>query len=226
MDEEKLKEFGVYLKSLREESGLTLNELANKTGYSDAYVSQVEKGRRKNPPTIDMLKQLSVALETPFSNLLQKAGYEELAEGQYYKEMLSALGLDSAQEFPLDIKRSESNESLKSATKLLNLWFDGVVKWTEDVRFTDNETLILREHFAELLIRYKQLIESLANTNVKWINSKDYLKELWGASTTEVGLRQNFLRMELDSNIQDITEWIDYFPNYIASNGRVRIDDD
>lgn len=216
MNEEKLLEFGLYLKSLREGKDLTLNELAQKTGYSDAYISQVEKGRRKNPPTIDMLKHLSDALNTPYSELLRKAGYAELAEGQYFKEMFSSLGLSSG--FPEDLTRYDDNEDLKRVTKLMNVWFRGVLKWTEDMRFTDNDTIMLREHFAELLIRYKQLIESLANTHNHWSDSKDHFMKAWGESTTETGVRQFFLKAELDKDIQSITEWIDGFPAWVANN--------
>lgn len=86
MDDTLLEEFGIYLKELREHKALTLSQLAEKIGYSDAYISQIEKGRRKNPPTLELLESLSKGLDVPYSSLLRGAGYEGLAEGQRLKE--------------------------------------------------------------------------------------------------------------------------------------------
>lgn len=91
MDESNIVKFGLYLKDLRERKGLTLIELAEKIGYSDAYISQVEKGRRKNPPTLELLKKLSEGLNVPYSELLKEAGYEDIAEGQRYKEIMDEI---------------------------------------------------------------------------------------------------------------------------------------
>jgi transcriptional regulator with XRE-family HTH domain len=41
--------FGDWLKEKRTASGLSLNQLAERTGYSAAYIYRIEKGTRKNP---------------------------------------------------------------------------------------------------------------------------------------------------------------------------------
>jgi transcriptional regulator with XRE-family HTH domain len=53
--------FGLYLKSLRKEKHFTLKELAEKSGTSDSYLSQVETGKR-NPPKPSFLEKLSNAI--------------------------------------------------------------------------------------------------------------------------------------------------------------------
>jgi transcriptional regulator with XRE-family HTH domain len=91
------KSFGEYLKTLRMEYGYTLLELGEEIGYSDAYLSQIEKGRKKNPPTIHLLRDLSLALDEPYSNMLEVAGYKELAAGQRLLETVGGYGDDSNQ---------------------------------------------------------------------------------------------------------------------------------
>ena len=49
------------IKQIRIEKGMTLNELANKTGISAGYLCHLEKGSRNNP-SIYIMKKISKAL--------------------------------------------------------------------------------------------------------------------------------------------------------------------
>lgn len=75
------KEFGAYLRSLREEKGLGVNQLAKYIGISGAEISRIERGERQkiNP---DLLRRLAPKLDVSYEFLLQKVGYlpELLAE--------------------------------------------------------------------------------------------------------------------------------------------------
>ncbi|NLH17565.1 MAG: LexA family transcriptional regulator [Phycisphaerae bacterium] len=53
---------GKILRSKREEAGLTLDEIAIKTGFSKPYISTIETGRVKNPPSDDLLIKLEQVL--------------------------------------------------------------------------------------------------------------------------------------------------------------------
>ncbi|RIJ64162.1 helix-turn-helix domain-containing protein [Rummeliibacillus sp. POC4] len=70
-------EFDGFLRKLRKEKGLTIVQLAEKTGLSRSYISQLERGERgKNGiPSIDVLQKLSTALEINIIDLLKKTGY-------------------------------------------------------------------------------------------------------------------------------------------------------
>jgi transcriptional regulator with XRE-family HTH domain len=57
------------IKKLREASGLTQVELADKVGVAQAYVSALENGARKNP-SLDLLRKLAKALKTDVAELL------------------------------------------------------------------------------------------------------------------------------------------------------------
>ncbi|MBX2812179.1 MAG: XRE family transcriptional regulator [Myxococcales bacterium] len=58
------------LKLRRAEQGLSLSELATKSGVSRAMIHQIE--RRQSAPTITVLWKLATALELPFSALLEQ----------------------------------------------------------------------------------------------------------------------------------------------------------
>lgn len=58
------------VKKLREQERLTQAELAKKAGVTEAYVSMIESGARKNP-SLPVLKKLARALGVPVTELLE-----------------------------------------------------------------------------------------------------------------------------------------------------------
>lgn len=68
------KEFGQYLKSLRERRGLTMRKLDQLSGVSHSYISQMERGER-GVPKPDILKKLAGPLGVDYSELMYKAGH-------------------------------------------------------------------------------------------------------------------------------------------------------
>lgn len=66
--------FGNYLKALRKESGYTLREVEGISGVSNAYLSQLENGKIKNP-SLSVLHKLSKAYEISYGLLMKHAGF-------------------------------------------------------------------------------------------------------------------------------------------------------
>ncbi|WKF70505.1 S24 family peptidase [Pediococcus pentosaceus] len=66
--------FGTYLKKLREEKGLGLNQLSLKSGVSSSQISRLENGKM-GTPKVSTIKKLAVGLRTDELELLAKAGY-------------------------------------------------------------------------------------------------------------------------------------------------------
>ncbi len=66
--------FGAYLKQLRETQGLSLRDVQSKTEISNAFLSQIESGKVKNPSPI-MLHKLSTLYRVPYEDLMERAGY-------------------------------------------------------------------------------------------------------------------------------------------------------
>ncbi len=68
--------FGFYLRRLRQEKGLSLKRVEAASGVSNAYISQLERGRRTAPHP-EILKGLARAYGVPVETLLRAAGYLE-----------------------------------------------------------------------------------------------------------------------------------------------------
>jgi transcriptional regulator with XRE-family HTH domain len=58
------------IKKLREDQGLTQAALAKKIDVTEAYISMIESGARKNP-SLPTLKKLARALGVPVTELLE-----------------------------------------------------------------------------------------------------------------------------------------------------------
>ncbi|WP_041344179.1 helix-turn-helix domain-containing protein [Runella slithyformis] len=69
-----MKEFGEYLKALREAKGLSLREVERKTEVSNAYLSQMESGKIKQPSPIT-LNKLAELYGISYNILMEKVGY-------------------------------------------------------------------------------------------------------------------------------------------------------
>jgi transcriptional regulator with XRE-family HTH domain len=71
---EKILKLGKHLQSVRKERGLTLRSVEEKTGVSNAYLSQLENGKIRQPsPSI--LHKLAECYDEPYGKLLTLAGY-------------------------------------------------------------------------------------------------------------------------------------------------------
>jgi len=67
--------FGRFMRSRRETAGVTLQSLAKHVGYSTAYLSEIERGRR-NPPSAAVCIKMAQYLETPQEDFLEQAALE------------------------------------------------------------------------------------------------------------------------------------------------------
>ncbi|WP_341225888.1 helix-turn-helix domain-containing protein [uncultured Arcticibacterium sp.] len=60
--------FGLKLKQLRQEKGLSLQDLSTKSGISNSYLNEIEKGKKY--PKTDKITALASALETEYDELV------------------------------------------------------------------------------------------------------------------------------------------------------------
>ena len=68
------RSIGEFIRLKRKEKGLSLRELARRTGISHPYLSQLENGHCYNP-TPDVLRKLSKCLNVSYMKMMIKAGY-------------------------------------------------------------------------------------------------------------------------------------------------------
>jgi len=71
-------DFGKYVRSLRQERGLSLRYVGTKASISSSYLAQIEHGRRR-PPGPEILKRLAPVYDVPLRDLMRVAGYLEEA---------------------------------------------------------------------------------------------------------------------------------------------------
>ena len=66
--------FGINVRRVRLEKGLTLEVLAEEVGLAYSYVGEIERGRRN--PTLDVVERIAAVLKTEPLELLrmQKSG--------------------------------------------------------------------------------------------------------------------------------------------------------
>ena len=67
-------EFGEWVRRKREEAGLSMNQLAKRSGLSEKYIRLLERGERR--PKVETLKKLALGLGVPFEEVAEAAGLE------------------------------------------------------------------------------------------------------------------------------------------------------
>ncbi|MGG0486815.1 helix-turn-helix domain-containing protein [Priestia aryabhattai] len=77
----KTEEFGLYLRNLRISNDLSIRQLSERSGVSNAYLSHVENGKR-NVPSPDILRRLAEQLDVPYNEIMEKAGYIYINEAK------------------------------------------------------------------------------------------------------------------------------------------------
>jgi len=98
--EERWREaLGAAVHEQRLAAGLSLRELAAATGVSNAYLSQIERGRHE--PSLSVLRAVAEALGVPLAALLTRAGVLGGAEPGTEGAILSDPALTEAQRFAL-----------------------------------------------------------------------------------------------------------------------------
>ena len=88
---------GDYLREQRVAAELSLRQLAEQTGVSNPYLSQIERGLRK--PSAEVLQQLAKALRISAETLYVRAGIldpDENEEGRQASGVVDAVLLDPA----------------------------------------------------------------------------------------------------------------------------------
>lgn len=121
----------------------------------------------------------------------------------------------------LDIKINDLlglNDEYSRAFSLSNTYFNAVMKWSEDKSFNSIETICIREHFFDLLLRYKTLINSLSNLKYSWSNLEKSYIEIYknrDKPLSDDEIKEIFLKQELERDLNNLIDWIKAFPNWM-----------
>lgn len=71
----KIKNLGKYLRTLREELGLSMRDVTNQTGLTPSYISKIEAGNTFKSINVDSLISFSKVYKIPITALLEEAGF-------------------------------------------------------------------------------------------------------------------------------------------------------
>ena len=100
-DDERIRRLGANIRRLRKERGLTLTALADRSGLSHPFLSQIERGRAQ--PSMSSLHQIAEALGTSAPRLL--AGSENTREATVVRAADTAAVLASEMSDSDEVRR-------------------------------------------------------------------------------------------------------------------------
>lgn len=101
--------FGKYLKKIRQEKKLGINQLAQYSGVSSSQISRIESGSR-GVPKPETIEKLAKALKVEYEELMRKAGYIDSSETKHSKD-----DLNSKDEKDIAKRMAKIREDLKNA---------------------------------------------------------------------------------------------------------------
>ncbi|SOJ53199.1 putative HTH-type transcriptional regulator [Mycobacterium simulans] len=82
----KASDIGSFIRSQRETAQVSMRQLAERSGVSNPYLSQVERGLRK--PSADVLAQIAKALRVSAEVLYVRAGILEPSESSQVRDAI------------------------------------------------------------------------------------------------------------------------------------------
>lgn len=110
----------------------------------------------------------------------------------------------------------ETNKAYDKATALTDTYYNSILKWSDNRILSKEESTIIREHFQELLLRYKKLINSTCECKSAWNKEKDAYIRLYKNKLSEEEIKELFLKQELEKEIKDLVDWIESFTYYFS----------
>ncbi len=118
------KQFGVRLKQLRKQAGMTQRELANKVGVDFTYLSKIENGAMP-PPSQKVILQLAEALNVDKDELIILAGKipSDIVEILKKRETSQRLKAARTQEFGARLRelRKRAGMTQRKLAEVLNI---------------------------------------------------------------------------------------------------------
>lgn len=198
---------GERIRAARKNANMTQAELAQKLGISYVGVSQWENGLRQ--PKYETLKKIADAIGVEWYDLVPPEESTRMIaahtsdviarEDNQGKAFVKTWPPESA--FPSDNDRHMAG--------LTDLYYRGVLHWAEDKLFSEAETITIKMHFSELLLRYKQLVE-------RTLYAKLSLEEIDESELPETLIQQH-LADDLKKELDNLKVWVDTIPRYFSS---------
>jgi SOS regulatory protein LexA len=151
------KVFGLYLRELRNNKKISMKKLEELSGVSNAYISNIENGKR-GIPSPDVLKKLHGPLGVPYDELMERAGHISSA---VRSELIPQT---------VDILESH-NELAEIISKAADIYFSSV---------TDQNGNLLNEYKEYMFQETKNLYPYLSDKEIiDIISNPNFLKRMF-----------------------------------------------
>lgn len=158
------------IKEGRESKGISQRELARQTGIDNNTISQIEKGERKKPNSLSLIK-ISQVISIPLNTLMTAAGYsKEDIDAAYMMNPAYAFGKENIlnmmkrmEEIDEQIKRAKENiKKIKKEKKEHNdPTYANMTK--KDITFFDKQYDELIKFYKLAIIAYEDQSKQLNN---------------------------------------------------------------
>lgn len=118
----------------------------------------------------------------------------------------------------MDYLLGRSNKTIRY-NNLIDIYLNGIMHWSEDKLAKPEDTEVYRMHFADLLLRYKTLIERAVYTSLsadKYLQSVEDFNATRSEPMSKQQLKEQYFRSELQRELDDLTSWINAFPFHLS----------
>ncbi|HHW56795.1 MAG TPA: helix-turn-helix transcriptional regulator [Clostridia bacterium] len=156
---------GEYIKKIREEKNLSLNQLALYSGVSAAHLSRIERGFRE--PSPEVLRKISTALKVPYEELMKVAGY---LDGEPSGTLIT--NLETGQLGNNEWQPQLTEKDKKDIAKTLEEWMKDLTS-AEGLAFfngepVDEETKEYLKDSFEMILKHARLMNKKKYTPKKY----------------------------------------------------------
>lgn len=198
---------GQRIKAARKNAKMTQAELAEKLGIPYQSVSQWERDTRN--PKYETLKKIADAIGVEWYTLVppEESTRMIVAHANDVIAQDENQGKAFIKTWPPESSFPSDND--RHMDGLTDLYYRGVLRWAEDKLFSEAETITIKMHFSELLLRYKQLIE-------RTLYAKLSLEEIDESELPETLIQQH-LADDLKKELDNLKVWVDTIPRYFSS---------
>ena len=180
MEKKEYENIGDYIRRIRNEKGISINELVKQSGVSKGYISQIENN--KFSPSLDIVRKLSNALDTDFYELAWRAGLytdEEIEEVRYKRNYYDSMTPEEEaayferenQEMLIEEYRKQEYPDVKELLSQSTVFFGG--------KSLNNENRELAVKMLELLFEKLEVdYPSEQKIEKEYVNHKKYLESM------------------------------------------------
>jgi len=196
--------FGFKLKYLRQRKGLSLEELAAKTGLSKSYLHDIEKGKKY--PKVDKIQSLADALEVDYDYLVSLQSDKKL------EPVIELLSSDLLKSFPMEefgLKADKLFELLTIMPDKVNAFISTILKVTRNFQVgSQNLFLSALRSYQEMHNNYFPELEKAAGDLKKKFSLSDTsARQLEKALLEGFGIRVDRAEMKRQEELKSLRSY-------------------